>query len=259
VPVGAYLVMLLLRPIGCTNRCRMPLLSFGLKLMNSRSDSSLKYLPEYHVKSAGIMRSGSVLNLRGQSCGVHAVSSRVADVIRDLELKETMAMMRRHRKRQPKCEAHSKRPTTEYTPLSALAHHTLRVLRRLMHVVPAPAQRRAAPRNVKQLLHTRHAPTSNRHATLAVCSAHFRLLCWCKKTILSPRVRTLVVTRPPRTRSVFCTERSRPDAYAALILWYLFKCHKNTTDEGAVAASHCMTIVSGMSMPPCPVEAARIS
>jgi hypothetical protein len=26
------------------------LLSFGLKLMNSRSDSSLKYLPEFHVK-----------------------------------------------------------------------------------------------------------------------------------------------------------------------------------------------------------------
>jgi hypothetical protein len=41
---ASYLVMLLLRPIGCTNRCTMPLLSFGRKLMNSRSDSSLKYL-----------------------------------------------------------------------------------------------------------------------------------------------------------------------------------------------------------------------
>ncbi len=44
-----------------------------------------------------------------------------------------------------------------------------------------------------------------------------------------------MVTRPPRTRSVFCTERSRPDAYAALILWYLFKCYKNSMGEGAVA------------------------
>jgi hypothetical protein len=35
---------LLLRPMGCTKRCKMPLLSLGLKLMNSLSDSSLKYL-----------------------------------------------------------------------------------------------------------------------------------------------------------------------------------------------------------------------
>jgi hypothetical protein len=47
------LVMLLLRPIGRTKRCRMPLLSFGRKLMNSRNDSSLKYLQHWGEKSAG--------------------------------------------------------------------------------------------------------------------------------------------------------------------------------------------------------------
>ena len=139
------------------------------------------------------------------------------------------------------------------TPLPTLAHHALRVLGRFMHVVPVPPQCRPAPCNVKQLLRKlvifwlRNIGTLQQTyfkydmQSMPCTPTHWQTQMRRSCCDATRRARTFVVTRPPLTRSVFCTVKSRPEAYAALILWY------------------CMTMVSGMSIPPWLLEAARIS